>query len=423
MDLTSNHASPVLTEPAPMNKSRLGIHSAILPYSQPAGSFSPSKYITIPRKKSGKFDDVWSNGWLDAMKSSSPPRKKLIKDFDVEFASDDDTDVAYSSWMLKYPSALDSLEQITSYAKNKKIAVFLDYDGTLSPIVNDPDCAVMSNAMRSAVRNVAKYFPTAVISGRRREKVFDLVGLTELYYAGSHGMDILGPVSQTVLNSHPNCIKSTDQQGKEVNLFQPAREFLPMIDEVFGTLVEKTRDIKGAKVEHHKFCAAVHYRNVDEKVGFLALLSSHNIFFCVRSSETFPPFVLLQNWPTIAQCVHDVLKDHPRLQLTHGRKVLEIRPVIDWNKGKAVEFLLESLGLNTREDVLPIFIGDDSTDEDAFKMLRERNQGYGILVSSVPKETYAFYSLRDPSEVMEFLRGLVRSRKKVWGHEAGRNNC
>ncbi|KAE8650071.1 probable trehalose-phosphate phosphatase F [Cucumis sativus] len=383
MDLTSKHTSPVLTEPAPMNKSRLGIHPAILPYSQSGGSFPPSKYITIPRKKSGKFDDVWSNGWLDAMKSSSPPRKKLIKDFDVDFPSDDDTDVAYSSWMLKYPSALNSLEQITSYAKNKKIAVFLDYDGTLSPIVDDPDCAVMSNAMRCAVRNVAKYFPTAIISGRKREKVSELVGLTELYYAGSHGMDIVGPVGQTVLNSHPNCIGSTDQQGKDANVFQPAREFLPMIDEVFGTLVKKTKDIKGAKLENHKFCAAVHYRNVDEK-----------------------------NWPTIAQCVHDVLKDHPRLRLTHGRKVLEIRPVIDWNKGKAVEFLLESLGLNSSEDVLPIFIGDDRTDEDAFKVLRERNQGYGILVSPMPKETNAFYSLRDPSEVMEFLRGLVRSQKK-----------
>lgn len=52
---------------------------------------------------------------------------------------------------LKYPSALNSLEQITSYAKNKKIAVFLDYDGTLSPIVDDPDCAVMSNAVRLAL--------------------------------------------------------------------------------------------------------------------------------------------------------------------------------------------------------------------------------------------------------------------------------
>jgi len=51
-----------------------------------------------------------------------------------------------------------------------------------------------------------------------------------------------------------------------VNLFQPAREFIPVIDEVFRTLVEKMKDIKGAKVENHKFCASVHYRNVDEKV-------------------------------------------------------------------------------------------------------------------------------------------------------------
>ncbi|GAY43493.1 hypothetical protein CUMW_074890 [Citrus unshiu] len=240
----------------------------------------------------------------------------------------------------------------------------------------------MSDGMRSAVRNVAKYFPTAIITGRSRDKVYELVGLTELYYAGSHGMDIMGPVDHTVSDDHPNSIKSTDQQGKEVNLFQPAREFLPMIDEVFRTLVENTKSIKGAKVENHKFCVSVHYRNVDEK-----------------------------SWPTIAQCVHDVLKDYPRLRLTHGRKVLEVRPVIDWNKGKAVEFLLESLGLSDSDDVLPIYIGDDRSDEDAFKVLRKGNRGYGILVSSVPKETKAFYSLRDPSEVQEFLLSLVRWKK------------
>lgn len=49
-------------------------------------------------------------------------------------------------------------------------------------------------------------------------------------------------------------------------------------------------------------------------------------------------------------------------------QVLEVRPVIDWNKGKAVEFLLESLGLSHRDDILPIYIGDDRTDEDAFKV-------------------------------------------------------
>lgn len=80
-------------------------------------------------------------------------------------------------------------------------------------------------------------------------------------------------------------------------------------------------------------------------------------------------------------------------------QVLEIRPVIDWNKGKAVEFLLESLGLADSDDVLPIYIGDDRTDEDAFEVLRRSGRGFGILVSSVPKETKASYSLRDPSEV------------------------
>ncbi|KAJ9147750.1 hypothetical protein P3X46_029875 [Hevea brasiliensis] len=381
MDMKSNNSSPVLTDPAPINKSRLGIRSNLLPFPQSGASFSSGKNITIPRKKPGKLDDVRSNGWLDAMKSSSPPRKKFIKDFNFEVATDE-TDIAYFSWMLKYPSALNSFEQIANFAKNKKIAMFLDYDGTLSPIVDDPEQAIMSDDMRSAVRNVAKYFPTAIISGRSRDKVYELVGLTELHYAGSHGMDIMGPTNKAVSKDIANCIKSTDQQGKEVNLFQPAREFIPMIDEVFRTLVENTKEIKGAKVENHKFCASVHYRNVDEK-----------------------------NWPIIAQCVHDILTQYPRLRLTHGRKVLEVRPVIDWNKGKAVEFLLESLGLSNSDDVLPIFIGDDRTDEDAFKVLRERNQGYGILVSSVPKETNAFYSLRDPMEVMKFLSSLVRWKK------------
>ncbi|XP_075106760.1 putative trehalose-phosphate phosphatase G isoform X1 [Nicotiana tabacum] len=88
---------------------------------------------------------------------------------------------------IKYPSALNSFQQILRQARNKQIVIFLDYDGTLSPIVDDPDRAFMSNEMCSAVRNVARYFPTSIISGRRRAKVYELVGLTELDYAGSHG--------------------------------------------------------------------------------------------------------------------------------------------------------------------------------------------------------------------------------------------
>lgn len=104
--MNSTKASPVLTDPAPLNKSRLGIHSAVLPYSKSGTSFSATM-LTIPRKKPGKLDDVRSNGWLDSMKSSSPPRKKILKDLSVEIVTDD-ADVDYVSWMvyLHFPFGL-----------------------------------------------------------------------------------------------------------------------------------------------------------------------------------------------------------------------------------------------------------------------------------------------------------------------------
>ncbi|KNA17803.1 hypothetical protein SOVF_076230 [Spinacia oleracea] len=372
--------TPVLADPAPIKKSRLSLHSSLLPYSpQPQRAlFTTGMLLSIPRKKTGVLDDVRAAAWLDSMKSSSPPPKKFPYDANPEQDSSD-VDVAYRAWTLNYPSAITSFEQITHFAKGKRLALFLDYDGTLSPIVDNPDMAFMSEDMRSAVKNVSKLFPTAIISGRSRDKVYEFVGLTELFYAGSHGMDIMSPVKGSdAFNGHPNCVKLTDKQGKEAVLFQPASEFVPMIEEVYASLVETTREIKGATVENNKFCVSVHYRNVEEK-----------------------------NWKTIALRVCAILKEYPRLRLTHGRKVLEIRPVINWNKGKAVEFLLESLGLSDSDEVLPIYVGDDRTDEDAFKFLREENRGYGILVSSIPKESNAFYSLKNPSEVMEFLKALV----------------
>ncbi|WVZ81924.1 hypothetical protein U9M48_029249 [Paspalum notatum var. saurae] len=239
--------------------------------------------------------------------------------------------------------------------------------------------------MKAAVRNVAKHFPTAIVTGRCVEKVHSFVGLSELYYAGSHGMDIKGPRSKK----------------HETVLLQPAREFLPVIDKLnheeltgartrrlrahghggqaYRALEEATKATPGARVENNKFCLSVHFRCVDEK-----------------------------SWSPLVEQVKAVLRDFPDLKLTEGRKVLEIRPAIMWDKGKAVEFLLKSLGFDDRSDVLPVYIGDDRTDEDAFKVLRTRGQGLGILVTKCPKETDASYSLQDPTEVMEFLVRLVQ---------------
>ncbi|XP_038994756.1 probable trehalose-phosphate phosphatase I [Hibiscus syriacus] len=296
------------------------------------------------------------NAWVDAMRASSSIHiKSTLSIADHE-----------GSWNLDHPSALEMFEQIIDASKGKQIVMFLDYDGTLSPIVPDPDRAFMSKKMRRTVRKLAKCFPTAIVSGRCRDKVFNFVKLAELYYAGSHGMDIKGPENHSKSNNETEL------------LFQPASEFLPMIDEVHKQLVETTKSTPGAKVENNKFCLSVHFRCVEEK-----------------------------KWSELAQQVKSVLKDYPKLRLTQGRKVLEIRPTIKWDKGKALEFLLESPGFANSVDVFPVYIGDDRTDEDAFKILRDRGQGFGILVSKFPKDTNASYSLQEPDEVMNFLQRLV----------------
>ncbi|MED6122545.1 hypothetical protein PIB30_040788 [Stylosanthes scabra] len=331
----------------------------------------PGGYIPIPRRSVLKSLEINGperiNAWLDSMRASSPTHPKSSTP--SPHISQD-----HSSWILNHPSALDMFDQIMDASKGKKIVMFLDYDGTLSPIVDDPDRAFMSDSMRKTVRKLARCFPTAIVTGRCRDKVYNFVRLAELYYAGSHGMDIKGPTRTSKYNK--------DTKADPV-LFQPAAEFLPLIDEVYQELVEKTKSTPGARVENNKFCVSVHFRCVEEK-----------------------------EWGELAQQVRSVLKKYPKLRLSQGRKVLEIRPTIKWDKGKALEFLLESLGFANCSDVFPVYIGDDRTDEDAFKKLRDRGQGLGILVSKFPKDTNASYSLQEPTEVMDFLQRLVDWKKE-----------
>ncbi|TVU46764.1 hypothetical protein EJB05_06323 [Eragrostis curvula] len=322
--------------------------------------------------------------WLDSMKASSPRHRLMSPLPGVVGGGDPEHD----DWMERHPSALGRFEALAAAAKGKQIAVFLDYDGTLSPIVEDPDRAVMTDEMRDAVRGVAARFPTAIVSGRCRDKVFGFVRLAELYYAGSHGMDIRGPTADA------NHLAQDGKSSSSSVLCQPAREFLPMIEEVHGLLAAKVEAIPGAMVENNKFCLSVHFRCVNEKFR-------QNMFTsCVRA-------LFQLKWGALFELVRSGLKDYTALRLTQGRKVLEVRPSIKWDKGKALEFLLEELGFADRADVFPIYVGDDSTDEDAFKVLRARGLGAGVLVSKFPKDTAASFSLRDPAEVKDFLHKLV----------------
>ncbi|PRY11943.1 trehalose-phosphatase [Pontibacter ummariensis] len=260
------------------------------------------------------------------------------------------------------PSALSDIPGLIA---GKKPAVFLDYDGCLSPIVKDPDAAVLTQEMRDTLQRLAKVCSVAVVSGRDRANVEKLVQLDNLYFAGSHGFDISGPG-----NMH------TEPGG--------AKEALPALEEADKVLKEKLQDVEGAFVERKRYAIAVHYRNVAEaKVD------------------------------RVKQVTEEVLQQYPQLKEGLGKKIIELKPNLNWHKGKAVLWLMEELGLN-QPDVVPLYIGDDITDEDAFATLQ--GQGIGILVGEHDDKTAAEYRLEDVEDVQAFLETLTQTIKHQQQH-------
>src|SRR5438874_2176932 len=249
------------------------------------------------------------------------------------------------------PSAFEYLQEIAGGAG--RAAVFLDYDGTLTPIVSQPEEAWLSDSMRQKLRELAARAPVAILSGRDLDDVRRRVNIDAIVYAGSHGFDIAGP------------------HGLRR---QMATEFLPALDLAEKELHAALDGISGARVERKRFSIAAHYRNVNEN-----------------------------DVPKVEQAVSEVATRHRGLRRMEGKKVFELLPAIAWDKGKAMLWLLETLGLE-RGNIRPIFIGDDRTDEDAFRALEQR--GIGILVSEQSQPTGAKYSLKDPAEVECFLRAL-----------------
>ena len=255
------------------------------------------------------------------------------------------------------PSALAVIDTIAALFNDRRPVVFLDYDGTLTPIVARPDLALLSDGMRNTLRCLAQHYTTAIISGRALDDVRQLVALDDIYYAGNHGLEIAGPGSTQIK-------------------YEKGLAFVEAVDKAYREILPQVEDIEGVLVEHKKYSLSVHYRLVDKE----------------RVTE-------------IEQIVDTLLAQQPELKKHLGKKVFEIRPCIDWDKGKALLWLLKTLGLEG-EDILPVYIGDDVTDEDAFRVLQDR--GIGILVTEGSGETAASHILRNTEEVKDFLDKCVQ---------------
>jgi alpha,alpha-trehalase len=251
--------------------------------------------------------------------------------------------------------ALDDLRRVIAHVR--QTAIFLDYDGTLTPIVERPELAKLDDVTRSTVSRLAEHHLVAVISGRDLTDVRFLVDLDNLYYAGSHGFEIAGP-------------------GNMHSLVEQGEEYLPVIDKVDGELHDRLDDIEGVLIERKRLSVAVHFR--------LASTDAES---------------------DVSDAVDKVVSHFQGLRRSEGKKVIEVQPDIDWHKGKAVEWLMQRLEIDPSVSLV-VYIGDDLTDEDAFRSLRGR--GLSILVRDpAPRDTYADLAVDDPAEVRALLQGLI----------------
>jgi alpha,alpha-trehalase len=255
----------------------------------------------------------------------------------------------------RLPHALADPEALAQRLGGRRPAVFLDYDGTLTPIVDDPAAAVLPDATRRAVRRLAKLCPVAIVSGRDRADVAALVDIEGMVVAGSHGFDITGP-------------------GWE-HQYEPGASARPALDAAADQLDEEIGSIPGAIVERKRYAIAVHFRKVAE-----------------------------DRVPDIDAAVDRALEAHPGLRRTTGKMIFELRPDLEWDKGRALQFLLSHLHLD-QPDVIPVYVGDDDTDEDALRIIQ--HDGLGVMVGTEDRLTAAHLRLDNPGETMTFLNRLA----------------
>ncbi len=229
-----------------------------------------------------------------------------------------------------------------------------DFDGTLVPLADRPGAVELPAATRRLLAALAALPRAAagVVSGRSVRDVAGRVGLRGLWYVGSHGYEIIAP------------------SGEERRFYEPAD--VSFMDGVGREMEGETSSVRGARLERKGPVLAVHHRQVDP-------------------SEV----------PRLERAFLEVVgRHHPRLMVSRGIQVLEVRPRGSCNKGRAVGMIRRELPTGT----LVLYFGDDLTDRDAFRELR----GVGVSVEVGARDSgLTDFTLPDPPAVGTVLRRIV----------------
>ena len=278
------------------------------------------------------------------------------------------TDSIEEELMVYLFSDRDRLREIL---KDKSIYLFLDYDGTLVPIRNTPDPArsILPLSQRNLLRNIMKRgILLAIVSGRSLKDLKRMAGIKGVIYSGNHGMEIEGP---------------------GIRFKYPVKAGLRQTVKRLGHEIQKgLGKIKGVFVEDKGLTFSVHYR---------------------LAKRTDIPKV-----KTIVVAAARPYVKRGQIAVNEGKKILEVRPAVKWDKGKMVSWLINGKRLKP-SSALPVYIGDDTTDEDAFRTLGPK--GITIFVGK-PRHSHARYYIKSPAEVRRLLKTILTIRK---GQRDGRD--
>lgn len=259
----------------------------------------------------------------------------------------------------------DDWDKLGSRLLRNNLALFLDYDGTLTPIAETPDKAVLPPKTKKLLEGLAKNkrYKLAIISGRASGNLKKMVGIPGIVYVGNHGLELEGP---------------------KIKFESPVSlRYKRILRHIKDGLSSELPRIKGAFIEDKGLSLSIHYRLVDK--------------------DRIPQLKTILHEATILYTIRGKVKIRP------GKKVFEIRPAYGWDKGKIVLWLLARwrFGLNDK-NMIPVYIGDDATDEDAFRALKDK--GFTIFVGK-SKHSKAEYYLKDTREVCELLKHILEMQK------------
>ncbi|RQG93798.1 trehalose-phosphatase [Natrarchaeobius chitinivorans] len=253
------------------------------------------------------------------------------------------------------PPRLDEqLPQIRSrLARASDLLVCLDFDGTLAPIVDEPDEATPLEANERALSELVAEptVSTAIVSGRSLPDVRNRIDEADAY-AGNHGLELA--------------------RSGAVSVHPIARKRAASIDEVCSALEPVLSPVPGSRIENKRLTATVHTRNVPEPLRPIVHRRTTTILDRFGDDE---------------------------LELSRGKRVLEIGPAIPWGKGNAVELIASGLP----DDAATVYVGDDVTDESAFRVVEPA--GIGVRVGA-DDPSAASCRVRSPTDVVSFLQWL-----------------